>query len=351
MDWGGVIAGAMGGGAQAIGQIADNNLRVREQEASEQRRALFDEQRANRAMDRKLQLEEQQRDMRGKRLMDQQDQISDKATELRQSKNVGSLADTQSRVSGESPSASKDELAGLMADPKNRQIYEDAGYIPKTTASGLVRDRMDAARAIGADPELRKELGQEYQQTTQAEANALKNEREERKLDQKDSALAEERRSNQVREDLRMRQLSAAISKASGGGSGSREALAFLGEERKSLTADKQDLRAREAAVMKAVPDYDKEGKTKAKREFEEANRDVIESIQQRSKFLDGSLSKVRDKVGLGDTDEPRKAEKQPPKPASIPGAPKGHTVGSYVDGKGYEVKDSSGKLIGYARK
>lgn len=351
MDWGGVIAGAMGGGAQALGQIADNNLRVREQEASEQRRAVLDEERANRAMDRKLQLEEQQRDLRSKRLMDQQDQIGDKATEIRQGKNLGALTDTQSRISGDSPSASKDELAALMADPKNRQIYEDAGYIPKTTRSGLVQDRMDAARSIGADPEIRKELGMEYDRTVQGEAAAIKNAREERKLDQKDSALAEERRSNQAREDLRMKQLSSAISKANGGGSGSREALAFLGEERKSLTADKQDLRAREAAVMKAVPDYDKEGKVKARKEFEEANRDVIESIMQRSKFLDGSLSKVRDKVGLGDTDEPRGAAKQPPKPASIPGAPKGHTVGSYVDGKGYEVKDSSGKLIGYARK
>lgn len=351
MNWGGVIAGAMGGGAQAIGQIADNNLRVREQEASEQRRAGLDEERANRAMDRKLQLEEQQRDMRGKRLMGQQDQIDDKATELRQSKNLGALTDTQAKIGGTAPSASKEELATMMADPKNRQIYEDAGYIPKATQSGLVRDRMDAARTIGADPELRKELGQEYQQTTQAEAAAIKNDREERKLTQGDRKLEETERRNQANEDLRTKQISAAIAKSSGGGSGSREALAFLGEERKSLTADKQDLRAREAAVMKAVPDYDKEGKAKARKEFEEANRDVIESIQQRSKFLDGSLSKVRDKVGLGDTDEPRKADKQPPKPASIPGAPKGHTVGSYVDGKGYEIKDSSGKLIGHARK
>ena len=187
MDWGGVIAGAMGGGAQAIGQIADNNLRVREQEASEQRRAVLDEERANRAMDRKLQLEEQQRDLRGKRLMDQQDQIGDKAVELREGKNLGALTDTQSRISGDAPSASKEELAAMMADPKNRQIYEDAGYIPKVTQSGLVRDRMDAARAIGADPELRKELGQEYQQTTQAEAAAIKNERELKEIARKEA--------------------------------------------------------------------------------------------------------------------------------------------------------------------
>lgn len=310
MDWGGVIAGAMGGGARAVSQFAENNLRVREQEAAEQRRAVLDEERANRAMDRKLQLEEQQRDLRGKRLMGQQDQIDDKAVEIRKGKNLGALTDTQSRVSGDSPAASKEELDALMADPKNRQIYEDAGYIPKATRSGLVQDRMDAARAIGADPEIRKELLTEYDRTVQGEAAILKNEREERKLDQKDKQLAETERRNQANEDLRTKQISAAISKASGGGSGSREALAFLGEERKSLTADKQDLRAREAAVMKNIPDYDTEGKAKAKKEFEEANKDVIESIQQRSKFLDGSLSKVRDKVGLGDTDEPRKTDK-----------------------------------------
>jgi len=38
-----------------------------------------------------------------------------------------------------------------------------------------------------------------------------------------------------------------------------------------------------------------------------------------------------------------------PPKPTSVPGAPAGHTVGDYVQGKGYAVYNKEGKLIGYA--
>jgi hypothetical protein len=35
---------------------------------------------------------------------------------------------------------------------------------------------------------------------------------------------------------------------------------------------------------------------------------------------------------------------------STVKGAPKGATIGTMVQGKGYEVKDSSGKVIGYAQ-
>jgi hypothetical protein len=38
-----------------------------------------------------------------------------------------------------------------------------------------------------------------------------------------------------------------------------------------------------------------------------------------------------------------------PPKPTSVENAPAGHTVGEYVQGKGYAVYNKEGKLIGYA--
>ena len=38
-----------------------------------------------------------------------------------------------------------------------------------------------------------------------------------------------------------------------------------------------------------------------------------------------------------------------PRKPTSVPGAPAGHTVGEFVQGKGYAVYNKEGKLIGYA--
>jgi hypothetical protein len=46
-------------------------------------------------------------------------------------------------------------------------------------------------------------------------------------------------------------------------------------------------------------------------------------------------------------------AEKAPPKPdiASVKGVPSGSSVGNFVAGRGYEVKDRSGKVLGYVGK
>jgi hypothetical protein len=43
------------------------------------------------------------------------------------------------------------------------------------------------------------------------------------------------------------------------------------------------------------------------------------------------------------------RTQQRPAKPASVPGAPTGHSVGDYVEGKGYAVYNKQGKLIGYA--
>lgn len=45
----------------------------------------------------------------------------------------------------------------------------------------------------------------------------------------------------------------------------------------------------------------------------------------------------------------PSPAPAAPRKPTSVPGAPAGHTVGEFVQGKGYAVYNKEGKLIGYA--
>lgn len=45
----------------------------------------------------------------------------------------------------------------------------------------------------------------------------------------------------------------------------------------------------------------------------------------------------------------PSPAPAAPRKPTSVPGAPAGHTVGDFVQGKGYAVYNKKGELIGYA--
>lgn len=53
-------------------------------------------------------------------------------------------------------------------------------------------------------------------------------------------------------------------------------------------------------------------------------------------------------RAGQG-TPAPSPAPAAPRKPTSVPGAPAGHTVGDFVQGKGYAVYNKKGELIGYA--
>ena len=43
-------------------------------------------------------------------------------------------------------------------------------------------------------------------------------------------------------------------------------------------------------------------------------------------------------------------ASTKAPDISTVKGAPAGATIGAFVQGQGYEVKDSKGKLIGYAK-
>jgi hypothetical protein len=54
--------------------------------------------------------------------------------------------------------------------------------------------------------------------------------------------------------------------------------------------------------------------------------------------------------IGSRGGEKDRPSTKAPPSIASIKGAPPGSSIGSMVSGQGWEVKDSSGKVIGYAK-
>ena len=195
MDWGGLIAGAMGGGAQAVGQVADNAIQQRDAEAAgvraeqraiegERRRSLLNREEAAYAADQKLKGEE----ARMERYAKSADEVDAKAKEIKDGRDLGGLTTTQSGIAGDSPNASPEELKALLADPKNRKIYEDAGYIKKTTGSGLILDKIEASREVGADPALRTDLKADYKTQLGAEQTAESNNFKEREAYRRDKA-------------------------------------------------------------------------------------------------------------------------------------------------------------------
>jgi hypothetical protein len=140
-------------------------------------------------------------------LIEQNDQVQRKAEEGRNKLNLDGIINVQSKIAGNSPSASPEELQAMLADPKNRKIYEDAGYIPRARDSDLAKDRVDAARSIGADPTLRKEYATDYKDTfAQERAAAI----EALKVRQQD----EKERNNRVAEGQRDQQIANVLAAA-----------------------------------------------------------------------------------------------------------------------------------------
>lgn len=150
-------------------------------------------------------------------LMRQSDAVDDTAQESRNSRNLKGIIAAQSGVGQDvqrntktglpiqmSPAASEDEMKALLADPKNRKIYEDAGYIPRANPSDLARDKVDASRTIGADPLLRKEYQTDYAKSLDQERAATVAAMAERKQ-------SETERSNAAREDSRAKRDEAAL--------------------------------------------------------------------------------------------------------------------------------------------
>ena len=140
-------------------------------------------------------------------IANQADEIETRDTEGRSKRNIGGIIATQAGIAGSSPNASPEELEAMLADPKNRKIYEDAGYIPRAGASDLAKDRVDAARSIGADPTLRKEYATDYKDTLAQERAAAIEALKVRQQDEKE-------RSNRVDEQNSRQQIANVLAAA-----------------------------------------------------------------------------------------------------------------------------------------
>ena len=231
MDWGGIIASSMAGGAKAIGEMADDTMKRRDLELAQQRaeavaikgeerRAALQRENAAYEMDLKLKREEEQ----GKRYQAQTDQITDKAKTMDSERQVGSMTKLRDSLPQEGEFAgqaiSAKDIASLP--PEARAAYERAGLIERSSGSQQLRDQIDAARSIGADKPVRDDLRTSLTAQMAAEEKVRKEARDDRTDLRKDEQAAEDRRANRVAEDGRARRDGILASRASGGG-GARE--------------------------------------------------------------------------------------------------------------------------------
>jgi hypothetical protein len=194
MNFGGIIASALGGGAQAVGQIADREMQNRDMEArdmrleqrqieGEKRRSLLNREEAAAAAAEKLKGEE----LRMKRYAESADQVDAKAKEIGTNRDVKALQLPEGQYG---PQVTPEVVDSFS--PGQRANYEKQGALKKTSGSGLIQDKIDAAREVGADPTLRADLKNDYKTQLGAEQMAATNDYKEREMSRKE--LADENR-------------------------------------------------------------------------------------------------------------------------------------------------------------
>jgi hypothetical protein len=79
----------------------------------------------------------------------------------------------------------------------------------------------------------------------------------------------------------------------------------------------------------------------------------LLEKVQPYVDELNDASGRLKNWKAGAPQSNPAATEKAPPKPdiASVKGVPSGSSVGNFVAGRGYEVKDRSGKVLGYVGK
>lgn len=180
MNFGGIIAGALGGGAQAAGEIADANLKEQAAERAEKRSLALNFEKFKQEANYKLQMDRQAQE----RYMADSERVTARASSNMRGQDVAALDMLNNQVGGDSPEMSREEMAKLLEEnPQYRQVYEQAGYMAPRRQSGIIGEEVRAARELGADPALRKDLTQAQKDMTVAERDAARERRDEQRYD------------------------------------------------------------------------------------------------------------------------------------------------------------------------
>jgi hypothetical protein len=235
------------------------------------------------------------------KLMQQSDKVDAVATEGRSKRNLTGLINTQAGISGDSPNASPEEMKALLADPRNRKIYEDAGYIPKAGASDLAQDKVEAARSIGADPRLRKEYKGDYDSALKVEREAVINALAQRKADQADLREANRYETTTMQAQASLNASLAQLTRASKSGDAQAESDA--------KTSATQAINAARAA-MKDMTDL-ASGSVRIENGVPTGPADQVEQYKDLQKLLRSATSRLNTKLG-DKTEAPKPSASKP---------------------------------------
>ena len=282
------FADFLGGAAEAGAGIIGNQIRTNQATEASKSLAAYNEELFAKRQEviEALRIKREAADQ--EKLMQQSDKVDAVAEEGRSKKNLTGLINTQAGIAGSAPAASEAELQAMLADPKNRKIYEDAGYIPKAGISDLARDKVDAARAIGADPRLRKEYKGDYDSALKAERDAVIAALAQRKADQADLREANRYETTTMQAQASLNASLAAMTRAAKSGDAQAESDA--------KTSATQAMNAARAA-MKEMTDL-ATGSVRIENGVPTGPADQVEQYKDLQKLLRSATSKLNTKLG-----------------------------------------------------
>jgi hypothetical protein len=313
MRWGGIVAGALGGAADAVGQIADTNIKLREVEAAEKRKALLDREQFEYEAEAKLRY----------------------APRVAQAE--GEAAAIKDRVMQEAKNERRDNITGgLIAKELDGSVIGDESTWTADQEAVLARGMQAREAELRNDPKIRQEVGLRMGEITEKDIMTDDRNRDIAQL-RAEVVNAKTEMERQRAQDRLDNALAVAGIRAAGGGSsgsGNREILSFLDNQRKSIDSELRDIK--DAQRVELEKEYNQQNRQRIIAEYND-RRKALEAKRQQ---IDADFAEVRRRLDMPPAVGEKPKGGDNPKSGSTAAPYKEGTKLRGPDGKTYVVRN-----------
>ena len=362
---GGLIFSGIGQGitaaGQAVGGLMMKDLEYKRQLEAESRKEENYIRRMEEAQRIKDDAAEKKAEDLQQRVIKETAAAQEVARDMPSARMAGQLKSVQGQIAGDSPAMSEAELQQLIKDnPQYKKIYEDAGYVTKKNES-LERTEGAIAAAMSAGSSSTTILNLQKQRT--AVLDEIKQDFKEKQ--ETDRAARFETVTGQTNERLEIlaknSQTQAANSATMAKNAATAEARAGKEGKTRNTRETTADLQRQVESAKDALSEklgvstkdlYPEIARLEKKAATDPIAKAKLVDLKEGRDQLKAARSKLDQWTAkTAKEEEAPAAETTPPKPdlANVKGGvPAGSVVGSYVAGRGWEVKDKSGKVFAY---
>lgn len=313
MGLGMLFAGALTGGAQAAGQIADEQIK-RNERAEVRQQSLMD--RRNELL-YEMEVKSRYAAQEEERAANISNKIAERGQQIGNERGAKELESARSMVPNEGPYAntpvSPADLASMP--PAARAIYEKQMGLTDDSPLQAAKDQITASTEIGAPASVKKGLLETYREEAKAAKDSKTMEFNEKKLESQERMRMESEDRKDERQNQRLEALIDKANAKGGGKDGAREVLSFLGESRKAITSEESNLRNAMKAELKGA-EFDPEERKKIQAEY----APKLKELEQKRTELERDFGYVRERLGMGPA--PANTTTAPSPPSSSPVTP-----------------------------